>query len=769
MADENINFHYRAFGLNQVHAGTERVNRSSGALVTTHSRMNKAVAGLALRFVGYQMVLSQVMGAQQKLIQLVGESISKFREFETRLAEVSTILQEDVDQMARFKIGIESLSTTYGKATSDISKGLYDILSAAFAAEDAMNLLNTSIKASIAGLSDVRTAVQIFTTVLNAYGMSAEQATHVSDVLFQAVIRGKFQFAELEQALGYVVPIAAQAGIGIEELTAALSTATRHGLHLDMTARGLALAIQNIINPSEGAAKAARKYGIEMNGLAIRVLGLKGWFDELKEATDKYGKGVIGELIPNMRSVRVAMVLAGEEGAKGFADDLRYLEDITGRTDEALGEITKTAEFASKQLEQMRAEFEREIGSQWSDAFLGIKEHLLGLAQTVGLVGNLLFNDLRNWESHWENYYAKMDKLHGYDKKALIENYDALDKYGKALVYIQSLAESGDVSSKIYDAIGAGATQQELEELNEELERHNLIMEVTRDAYNLVTGGIENVQDELGRLETNLGEILLEIDKVNDALRTPVEYGTQGKTIAGSLYLEMKQLEATQLQVEAQHDIKMGLVDSTYQWVINNDEIEKAVKIIREHTEAQKKDRRETDLMSIAMKELQIQSAEIQLSGMVRRRGLSRSEEKQLKRLQIQQAKMRLENMKAQEKETEETVDAYQTAQDAIDEYLMTIKEEVYQLKYSYDQQWKDLDARIKNEERSLKDLADYYTLTQQGIISNSEQMYLDLLAIAKNPELKDEWEDMYGDIDEAITAILEKIAEARATTNLPS
>jgi len=278
---------------------------------TTATKGNaKAMAGLALRFVGYNLVLNQVMGAQQKLIEFVKESVTKFREFETRLAEVSTILSEDVDQMSRFKAGIESLAITYGQATSDISKGLYDILSAAFNSSDAMNLLNTSIKASIAGLSDVRTSVKIFTTVLNSYGKSVEQATHVSDVLFQSVIRGKFQFADLEQALGYVVPIAAQAGISFDELSAALSTATRHGLHIDMTARGLALAIQGIVNPSEKAKKAAVKYGVEMDGLSLRILGLKGWFDQLGDAMDKHGKSILGELIPNMRSLRVAMVLA---------------------------------------------------------------------------------------------------------------------------------------------------------------------------------------------------------------------------------------------------------------------------------------------------------------------------------------------------------------------------------------------------------------------------------------------------------------------------
>lgn len=672
-----------------------------------------AMKGLALRFVGYNLAMNAAMGAQQKLIQLVGESVTKYREFETRLAEISTILQEDVAQMDRLKVGIESLSTTYGQATSDISKGLYDILSAAFDSRDAMNLLNTSIKASIAGLSDVRTSVKIFTTVLNSYGLAAEQATHVSDVLFQSVVRGKFQFADLEQALGYVVPIAAQAGISFDQLSAALSTATRHGLHIDMTARGLALAIQGIVNPSEKASKAARKYSIEMNGLALRVLGLDGWFKQLGISMDKYGKSILGELIPNMRSLRVAMVLAGEEGAKGFADDLLYLEDISGRTDEALQKMMDTSGFLAKQLEQELEERLRNAGEAWSEFDLTIRETIVGIADNfqyaIPIIGGFfrIFDDLKNIEEGGaiENVLSKFK----------FEDTDV----GKANDYVKAMQEMEKLSEEMAD-MEAGSREYELAAVK--MEAYQSIIDSTVDSYNKFVGAVKDTQTALGDLEITLDEIEVDITRLDKALNDTITvgWGKYQKTLEGTLGLELAQLQAAQAQKDTQHDVKMGLIDSNYEWKTHNTALQEAVAVVREHEKAQKADTIATNMMSAAMRKLQIQALEIQLAGMMRRRGLTRSEEKQLKKIQIEQARLRLENMKATKNETAEMYGDYEEKKQFIAEFLAKLEEESYQLKYTLDNEITELETFIDSERVALETRQEWWEITTDKIYATS-------------------------------------------------
>ena len=113
--------------LNSINYAVNEANRKGAAGARKHG---SAVKGLALRFVGYNLILNQVMSAQYKLYEYVTDSVTKFREFETRLAEVSTIMTDDFQAaLTGMKAGIESLSLAFGQNTSDLTKGLYDIMS----------------------------------------------------------------------------------------------------------------------------------------------------------------------------------------------------------------------------------------------------------------------------------------------------------------------------------------------------------------------------------------------------------------------------------------------------------------------------------------------------------------------------------------------------------------------------------------------------------------------------------------------------------------
>jgi len=326
------------------------------------------VKGFAIRA-----TMQLIMMAFQQIKKTVSESATAFREFELSMAEVSTIVSSDlVNTTQELSAGVRALSLEYGKSATDLADGLYSILSAAVPVEDSLNLLNTAAKAATAGLTDVSTSVDVLTSVMNAYGYSAAQMANVSDVMFQAVIRGKFRYEDLANALGYVTPIAAQAGISFEELAASISSATRQGQHVDMVARGLALTIQNIIKPSQQAADAANLLGLDLSLASLQADGLEGFLQKLAAATGN-NAAKIAEIIPNMRSYRVAMVLAGDE-AYEFSKDLELMENAGGATDVAFNKIASTVDMTRNILTQYREEMKRVAGEgTYGIEQLGIK------------------------------------------------------------------------------------------------------------------------------------------------------------------------------------------------------------------------------------------------------------------------------------------------------------------------------------------------------------------------------------------------------------
>ena len=449
MAQNLGNFQIRLQGI-----GIQKLNHDlakTNGLLLGMGAGGKAVKGIASRFIGLSAILTGAVLAFRNLSKWIQTSVQDFRDLELRMAEVSTILHGvAMNNLPALEAGVVSLSQTWGKNARDLANGLYDILSAAVVAEDSIRLLNTATKASIAGLTTVSTSVDVFTSVLNAYGKEVSQAAQVSDVLFQTVVRGKLRFEDLASAMGYVTPIAANAGVAFEEIAAVLATVTRQGLHVDMASRGLALMIQGIVSPATAAAEAARQYGIDMSGLALQVKGLKGFMDDLNSAVDEHGSAILPEVIRNMRSLRVAMALAGEEGVQGFIDDLGLMATASGKTEEAMSKMMNTQQRQVEILANTMEVAERRIGESWSGFDIWWKKQKLwwGTALSGGDANKVV----KNFEDNIDKMkmsYAKLitsDSQYAGRKSMFQELMEFVPEIGKPLnvndfVNIESVKE----------------------------------------------------------------------------------------------------------------------------------------------------------------------------------------------------------------------------------------------------------------------------------------------------------------------------------------
>lgn len=155
---------------------------------------------------------------------LVG-AIKHANDFRRQMAEVNTML--DGQDLEQYTEGILRMSGRFGMAKDALTKGLYDILSAGIAAEHGLEVLEVATRGAIGGATDTAVSVDALTTVLNAFGLAATKAAHVSDVLFQIVKDGKITYAELAENIGKLAPTARAAGMSLEQMGAAIATVVK--------------------------------------------------------------------------------------------------------------------------------------------------------------------------------------------------------------------------------------------------------------------------------------------------------------------------------------------------------------------------------------------------------------------------------------------------------------------------------------------------------------------------------------------------------------
>jgi len=650
----------------------------------TQSAFASQLKRTAVAAIGFNFALMYISQVFQKTIQYVNESVQRFRDFENQMREVGTILGDVAyKDLPQFTEEIEYLSVAFGKSTKDLSRGLYDILSAAVDSSDAIELLATASKAAIAGLSSVEKSVDIMTSVLNSYGFTVEQMTHVSDVMFQSVIRGKFTFDALANALGYVAPIAAQAGVSFEELSAAIATATRHGLHIDMTARGLALAIQNIIKPSKQAADMAAQLGIDLSMVTLQSKGLIGFLEELNRVTEG-NAAIISQLIPNMRSYRIMMVLAGK-GIEGFKDDMVLMSESLGQTEKAFAKMADTFEMKMNIIKQAQMELSREMGEMMAGPALMWERWMMAL-QSVIFERNIAAGRWRQTrvvatQARYEEQFMKQMEAETFDReetKPLFQEMMGMDRAGRQEFTMGTPGES-PYGSYIQDARNYGYA-----------------VEAAQEAYDKWADAVDRDIDpgDIQRLQTLYMQAKWAVEDLADgnayfisALHDAEQYINSHSDAIDNLILRLSQLGEEVGEVGVLYDGTLGkqlkiaqaelaIDDATYELT---DAFRAANPVLAGHVEALKaneraqKDLQEaTDRLTLAQNKNNLEMMKIQLRGMQRRRGLNRMEKKRLKTYQIDNMKLRIEGM-----EQEIAVDehGYSSQVQAAKDFLARLKD----------------------------------------------------------------------------------------------
>lgn len=157
------------------------------------------------------------------------QALSAVTEFESSFAQVKTLLSDTTDVEA-YQKKIIDLSNEMGIATDDLCSAVYSAISAGIDEADAVNFTAEALKLAEGGFTDAATAVDVMTTALNSYGLSAEDASQISDYLITTQNLGKTTVDELASSLGKVIPVASAYGVEMDNLSANMAILTKNGI-----------------------------------------------------------------------------------------------------------------------------------------------------------------------------------------------------------------------------------------------------------------------------------------------------------------------------------------------------------------------------------------------------------------------------------------------------------------------------------------------------------------------------------------------------------
>lgn len=269
------------------------------------------------------------------------------QEYETAIAKVSTIADANVVPIEEMSSEIMKLSNTTGIAASQIADDVYNAISAGQQTGDAVNFVSYSTKLAKAGFAESAQTLDVLTTILNAYGMEAEEVSKVSDMLVQTQNKGKVSVGELSSVMGKIIPTANANNVALEQLCAGYAIMTSKGIAAAETTTYMNSMLNELSKSGTTAEKTLRATtGKSFKELMTDGKSLGEVIQILQQEAEKSGKS-LNDMFGSAEAGKAAVSLLSG-GVEGFNEQVAGMVDSVGATEEAFTKMDQTTEAKMK-------------------------------------------------------------------------------------------------------------------------------------------------------------------------------------------------------------------------------------------------------------------------------------------------------------------------------------------------------------------------------------------------------------------------------------
>lgn len=265
------------------------------------------------------------------------------QQYEKAIAKVGTIADTQEVPLGTLSQQIMELSNKTGIAANAIADDVYNAISAGQKTGDAVNFVTNSTKLAKAGFAESSQTLDVLTTVLNAYGMSADKVSTVSDMLVQTQNKGKVTVGELASSMGKIIPTANASNVSLEQLCAGYAIMTSKGIAAAETTTYMNSMLNELSKSGSTTDKLLRqKMGGSFAELMASGKSLGEILGGIQEEASKSGLA-LSDMFSSSEAGKAAMSLLSN-GVDGFNSSVQDMVNSVGATDSAFAKMEDTTE-----------------------------------------------------------------------------------------------------------------------------------------------------------------------------------------------------------------------------------------------------------------------------------------------------------------------------------------------------------------------------------------------------------------------------------------
>lgn len=294
----------------------------------------------------------------------IGAAVKVAADFEQSMARVGALSRSTDDELDTLTSTAKKLGSTTSFSASQASEGMSYLAMAGFDVNETVAAMPGLLATAAAGQTDLASTADIVSNVLSGFAIEAENTSRVADVMAATFTSSNTDLNMLGETMKYVAPIATAAGMSLESMAAATGLMGNAGIQGSMAGTSLRGMIMRLQAPTDKAAKAIGKLGLELRDSEGNMKNLPDILAEFEGALSGMGKE---------QQDAALKTIIGMEAAAGFT---ALLNEGSGKLREYTGELENAGgtagEIAGKQLDTLNG------------AFTILKSGLEGAAISIG-------------------------------------------------------------------------------------------------------------------------------------------------------------------------------------------------------------------------------------------------------------------------------------------------------------------------------------------------------------------------------------------------
>lgn len=336
--------------IQKTESSLKRLKSEQGGLSANIEALGKSFEDVGEKIEGVGKKIAPVSAAVGAGLAAATKSASDFEDGMAKMSTLFDTTQVSVDDLSKEFI---QLSNETGKGATELAEAGYQALSASVPIQNVGTFVKTSADLAKIGFTDTSTAVDVLTTAINAYGLSANDADKIANNLVNTQNLGKTTVNELAASMGKIIPTASSMGVNLDNLCTVYAEMTKQGI---ATAEATTYANEMLNEIGDSGSTVAgilqQETGESFQQLMADGNSLGDVLQILKDYAERTGTN-FNELWSSTTAGKAALSITNA-GAEEFNSTLQTMAGSTDVLGEGLEKLSTPSAKAKKALNMLK-------------------------------------------------------------------------------------------------------------------------------------------------------------------------------------------------------------------------------------------------------------------------------------------------------------------------------------------------------------------------------------------------------------------------------